>query len=248
MGSADHHQQQLLLQQLQVAMPVSFESVVLPSSPHKHVGLVVVDEVNGFCTVGAGNLAPQQQNEQVAQMVEETVQMAKAFSSRGWPILALLDTHEEHKPEPPYPPHCIRGTGEENLIPELKWLESDPNALLLRKDCIDGFIGGIQDDGSNTIVDWIKENQIHQVLVVGICTDICVLDFVTTLLSARNHGILDPLKEVLVYSEACSTYDLPTHVAITINGAIAHPQKVMHYIGLYFAKARGARIVDKVSL
>jgi len=56
MGSADHHQQQLLLQQLQVAMPVSFESVVLPSSPHKHVGLVVVDEVNGFCTVGAGNL------------------------------------------------------------------------------------------------------------------------------------------------------------------------------------------------
>ncbi len=56
MGSADHQQEQLLLQQLQVAMPVSFESVVLPSSPHKHVGLVVVDEVNGFCTVGAGNL------------------------------------------------------------------------------------------------------------------------------------------------------------------------------------------------
>jgi hypothetical protein len=51
--------------------------------------------------------------------------------------------------------------------PELKWLESDPNALLLRKDCIDGFIGGIQDDGSNTIVDWIKENQIHQVCLVA---------------------------------------------------------------------------------
>jgi nicotinamidase-related amidase len=83
------------------------------------VGLVVVDEVNGFCTVGAGNLAPRQPDEQVAQMVKETVQMAKAFSSRGWPILALLDTHEEHKPEPPYPPHCIRGTGEENLIPGL---------------------------------------------------------------------------------------------------------------------------------
>jgi hypothetical protein len=50
--------------------------------------------------------------------------------------------------------------------PELKWLESDPNALLLRKDCIDGFIGGIQDNGSNTIVDWIKENQIHQVCLL----------------------------------------------------------------------------------
>jgi hypothetical protein len=51
--------------------------------------------------------------------------------------------------------------------PELKWLESDPNALLLGKDCIDGFIGGIQDDGSNTIVDWIKENQIHQVCLLA---------------------------------------------------------------------------------
>jgi nicotinamidase-related amidase len=74
------------------------------------------------------------------------------------------------------------------------------------------------------------------VLVVGICTDICVLDFVTSLLSARNHGILDPLKEVLVYSEACSTYDLPTHVAITIDGAIAHPQvrRSLNFLILWF--------------
>ena len=31
--------------------------------------------------------------------------------------------------------------------------------------------------------------RLRQVLVVGICTDICVMDFVLTLLSARNHGI-----------------------------------------------------------
>ena len=43
--------------------------------------------------------------------------------------------------EPPYPPHCEAGTGEENLVPELAWLERDSNTMLVRKDCINGFIG-----------------------------------------------------------------------------------------------------------
>lgn len=50
-------------------------------------------------------------------MVEETNRLAKAFTERGWPVLAFLDTHEPGVPEPPYPPHCERGTGEENFVP-----------------------------------------------------------------------------------------------------------------------------------
>ena len=50
-------------------------------------------------------------------MVEETDRLARRFVERGWPVLAFLDTHEPGKPEPPYPPHCERGTGEENLVP-----------------------------------------------------------------------------------------------------------------------------------
>ena len=45
--------------------------------------------------------------------------------------------------------------------------------------------------------------------MVGICTDICVMDFVVTALSARNHGIMEPLEDIFVYSKACATYDLP---------------------------------------
>lgn len=61
-------------------------------------------------------------------------------------------------------------------------------------------------------------------MVVGICTDICVLDFVCSALSARNHGHVKPLKDVIVYSGACATFDLPLHVAKNIPGALAHPQ------------------------
>lgn len=41
--------------QLEAELPLNLEALVLPSE-EKRVGLVIVDEVNGFCTVGAGNL------------------------------------------------------------------------------------------------------------------------------------------------------------------------------------------------
>ncbi|KAE8655856.1 Nicotinamidase 1 [Hibiscus syriacus] len=102
-------------------------------------------------------------------------------------------------------------------------------------------------DESRMVPGWIRDNQIKAILVVGICTDICVLDFVSSTLSARNRQILTPLEDVIVYSSACATFDLPVHVARNISGALAHPQDVMHHIGLYMEKSRGARIVSEVS-
>lgn len=32
-----------------------------------------------------------------------------------------------------------------------------------RKDCFDGYLGSIQEDGSNVFVDWIKNNDIKSV-------------------------------------------------------------------------------------
>lgn len=63
-----------------------------------------------------------------------------------------------------------------------------------------------------------------KILVVGICTDICVLDFVSSTLSARNLGLLAPLKDVVVYANGCATFDLPNQIASGIKGAVAHPQ------------------------
>ena len=60
--------------------------------------------------------------------------------------------------------------------------------------------------------------------MVGICTDICVLDFVSSALSARNRGFVASLQDVIVCSKACATFDLPIHVARDLKGAIAHPQ------------------------
>lgn len=229
---------------LRLELPLHLQPFPLPAN--SRIGLVIVDEVNGFCTVGCGNLAPVSHDDQIFRMVAETDKLAKEFSTRGWPILVLLDTHDANKPEVPYPPHCIKGSGEEELVPALQWLDSCKNVSMLQKDCINGFVGGLQKDGTNRVVDWVKDNQIEMMLVVGICTEICVLDFVATILSARNHGVLAPLKEVVVYSEGCSTYDLPKEVAEKIDGAFPHPQGITHHMGLYMAKSRGAHVVDEI--
>ena len=237
-----------LLPSLRRELPIDLQTVDVRGCK---VGLVIIDEVNGFATVGAGPLAPPVPNPQVERMVTKTDGMARHILENDHPVLAFLDTHVPGKPEPPYPPHCESGTGQEELVPTLAWLETAPGVTLLRKDCINGFVGGIDpDNGRNSVCDWIIENRLDTLLVVGICTDICVMDFVLTLLSARNHGLVSPLRDVVVVEDACATYDLPVSVAagLGLPPTAAHPQAETHHIGLYVMASRGAILAGSVTL
>ncbi|ONI02498.1 hypothetical protein PRUPE_6G202200 [Prunus persica] len=198
---------QQIIELIEEELPVLQMSLVLTGDVK--AGLVLVDIVNGFCTVGAGNF----------------------FLCTKWPVFASLDSHHLDIHEPPYPPHCIAGTDEAKLVPALQWLENEANVTLRRKDCIDGFLGSVEKDGSN-------------ILFVGICIDICVLDFVCTTLSARNRGFLVPLEDVIVYSHGCATFDIPAN---TYKDVVAHPQELMHHIGLHVAEGRGAKVMSQVS-
>jgi nicotinamidase-related amidase len=235
-----------LIDELRLALPIA--AVEFDASP-SHTGLVLVDLVNGFATVGAGHLAPPEPNEQVIRMVAECERLARLFAGRNQPIAAFLDTHVPGKPEPPYPPHCEAGTGEENLVPSLAWLDMHPAAALIRKDCINGFVGASDlKSGRNRIVDWVNEHRLRAVLVAGICTDICVMDFVLAFLSARNHGMMPSLKDVVVDTEGCATYDLSPQAAKALNlpATSCHPQPIAHHAGLYFMASRGAVLASRV--
>jgi nicotinamidase-related amidase len=107
--------------------------------------------------------APVTPNKQIEKMVDEAARLAKVFCERNWPVFAFLDTHYPDKPEPPFPPHCIIGSGEENFVPALEWLEKDPNVTIRRKDCIDGYLGAFEKDGSNVFSDWVAKFQIKTV-------------------------------------------------------------------------------------
>ncbi len=243
-----------LLERLRAQMPIDlvvFDPFARPT------GLVIVDEVNGFCAVGGGNLAPPAPDAQVARMVGETDRLARRFAERKSPILAFLDTHQPGVPEPPYPPHCERGTGEENLVPELAWLEDCGDATLMRKDCINGFVGGMEasyvggchGQFHNKVVDWVNSHRLEAVLTTGICTDICVMDFVLTLLSARNHGLMPTLEHIAVFEPATATYDLPLAAAkeLGLPETAAHPKAETHHMGLYFMASRGAILASELT-
>lgn len=232
------------LETVAAALPVRGSSVSLAG---KRVGKLDVDPVNGFAAIGGGNLAPPVANAQVTRMIAEIDRTNRLFLSTGYPIAVFLDTHEPSKPEYPYPPHCEAGTGEENLVEELSWLDGTPGVTLMRKDCINGVVGTTDlTTGQNRLFDWIAANGIETLVVDGICTDICVLQAVQALLSARNHGMTGPLHEIIVYEPGCSTYDLPLDTARSLGlpDTAAHPQAVAHHIGLYLMQASGAIIAD----
>jgi nicotinamidase-related amidase len=224
----------------QAYLPVEQNTVELGA----HAGLVIVDIVKGFAEVGHGPLAPPTENAQVTRMIDETNRLAKDFIHRERPILAFLDTHVPEKEEPPYPPHCEIGTGHENFVDALAWLDKEPSVKQIRKDCINGYIGAEAANGQNAFVHWIREHQIEQLIVVGICTDICVMDFVLTTLSARNHGMLGSVRDVIVYEPACATYDLSAETITQLDLPITatHPQEITHHVGLYLMASRGAII------
>jgi nicotinamidase-related amidase len=238
--------EQTLLETMRAGLPIELVDYTVPDG---ETGLVIVDVVNGFCTVGAGNLAPQAPDRQIAAMVAEVDRLARRFAERRWPVLAFLDTHEPDKPEPPYPPHCIRGTGEEDLVPELAWLADAPDAKLIRTGCINGFVAAIEPihDGRhgvshNRVIDWVNGHRLRSLVVTGICTDICVLDFVVTMLSARNVDLTPTLRDVIVLEPGTATYDLPAETVerLGLPTTAAHPQASTHHMGLYVMASRGA--------
>jgi nicotinamidase-related amidase len=239
-----------ILPSLRLAAPVAAAPYTLPG----RTGLIIVDEVNGFCTVGAGPLAPAAPDARVDAMIAETDRIARRFLAEGRPVLAFRDTHQPGRLEPPYPPHCEIGTGQEKLVDRLAWLETAPGSVaFLNKDVIDGVVGGIAADGTNRVYDWIRTQRLEAVVLVGICTDICVADATLTLLSSRNHyfgdvPMLPGLRDIVVYEPACATYHLPADAVRTLGlpDTAAHDAGLFHHIGLSIMQSRGAVIASEL--
>lgn len=238
----------LIVAGLEERQPLSITALAELFPAGKKVGLVIVDEVDGFCKPGCGPLAPAVKDNMVEKMILVTNAKAFEFDAKNAPILVLQEAHVPGKLEFPYPPHCEEGSGQELLVSKLRWLYDSKNVTVVKKSCINGVIGAIQMNGTNTVFDWVNNNKLDMIIVVGICTDICVLQFVQAMLSARNRDLMPTLKDVVVYTEGCATYGLPIEVArqIGLPEFLAHEQEIAHYMGLYLMQMSGAILVDKI--
>ncbi|CAL5380101.1 unnamed protein product [Camellia sinensis] len=135
-------------------IPFEEESVVLFEDVK--TGLVLIDIINGFCTIGAGNLAPIEPNNQINEMIDELARLAKVFCNKKWPVLALLDSHYPGKLEHPYP-HCI-----------IEMVREGTKCNDKAKRLLRWISGSMEEYGSNVFVDWVKNNQIKAVSIWSI--------------------------------------------------------------------------------
>lgn len=137
--------------------------------------------------------------------------------AEGLPVYAITDTHPADSPEfDAYPPHCVEGTEECQVLPELMpfvdrvFPKSSTNALFAPE-----------------VLDCCR--QYDTIVVTGCCTDICIHQFVVGLKAWANQQ--GKALEVLVPVSLCDTFDAP-----------GHPAQLMNLVFFQSMAANGAKL------
>ena len=167
---------------------------------------IVVDVENGFCKFG--NLA----SPRCDAVIPEIKRVIEARAQAGDQIFFTADTHDPNDREfEMFPVHCVRGTPEAEIVPELQSFLS--NATLIRKRRYSAFF-------ETDLESRLKAIKPNQVTVVGVCTDICVMH---TIADLRNRDY-----RVLVPADAVATFDAPGHPGDEVQRwSLAHMQGVL---------------------
>mgnify|MGYP002395794332 CR=1 FL=1 len=133
--------------------------------------ILVIDMLRGFlepghplyCGARARNIIPS-----IQKLLEQETRA-------GAKILYLCDHHKPDDPEfKMFPPHCIQGTPEAEIIPELS---PYPGEIIPKRN-FSGFY-------DTPLEKKLKSLNPKTIVVCGVCTNICVLH---TVADARNRG------------------------------------------------------------
>ena len=158
--------------------------------------LVVVDMVNGF--VKEGVMA----DPYINHITPELIKQIEGTMSEDEGVAFIKDTHSKDSTEfKKFPPHCVKGTGEEELISELKPYEKE--VLVYEKNSTSTMFA------KNFMNDLETMKKLREVIITGCCTDICVLNLaipLTNYFDENNKPV-----DVVVRSDLVETYDAPNH-------------------------------------
>lgn len=160
--------------------------------------LFIVDMNNGFVNFGA------MANNKYNELVPEQLKLIDKFRREEQLVNFILEGHIEEAVEfLLYPSHCIFGTEEAELIPELKPEEDKENTTIYYKNSINGGLN------LDLQIDLEDLKDLKEIVICGVCTDLCVLDFAKTL--ARYLDDINKNIKIFVVASACDTFDAPGH-------------------------------------
>jgi len=162
--------------------------------------VLVIDMLRGFLEEGY----PLYCGDKARRIVPNVQRLLESELERGSRIFFLCDHHAPDDLEfEMFPPHCVEGTPEAEVIPEL----ADYPGEIVPKRRYSAFFDSALDE---------KLNQFRpdKLIVCGVCTDICVCH---TVADARNRDY-----EVEVPVDCVASFDEEAH-----RFALKHMEKVL---------------------
>ncbi len=162
--------------------------------------VIVIDMVRGFLEEGH----PLYCGDSARRIIPGIQQLLEDEIAQGSKVFYLCDSHHPDDPEfKMFPPHCIAGTIEAELIPELTRCSGE----IIPKSHYSAFF--------NTSLEK-KLETLHpeKLIICGVCTNICVLH---TVADARNRHY-----EVEVPVDCVASFDFSAH-----RFALEHMEKVL---------------------
>jgi len=157
-----------------------------------------IDMNNGF--VNFGPMA----NPKYNGIVKEQLKLIEKMRKEKGIVDFILEGHTEDALEfKTYPKHCILGTSEAELIPELINEQHKINTYTFYKNCINGML-------NLEVGEQLKKlKNLKEIIYSGVCADLCVMDFART-----NARLLDQINKdvkLFVVKSTIDTFDAPNH-------------------------------------
>jgi nicotinamidase-related amidase len=181
--------------------------------------LFIIDMVKGFAVDGPLS------SERAGRLIPAVSGVLRSFKDRGIKAVVLADCHDEDAEEfNAYPPHCVKGTRESEMVDEL---ESLGGYTVIPKNSTNMFTEG-------PFMEWLSENgHLDTFVISGVCTDICVLQLAISIRSwlnaSRRKG------RVIVPIDLVDTFSMG-----------AHEGDLMHIMALYNMMINGVEIVSRI--
>ena len=164
--------------------------------------VIVVDMVRGFLEAGH-NLYCGDESREIIPHVQSLLERERAAGSE---IVFVCDHHLPDDLEfRMFPVHCVIGTEEPHVIPELAEFVTQAN--IVPKNRYSGFF-------NTDLEKRLTEQCPEKVIICGVCTDICVMH---TTSDARNRDY-----DVEVPADCVASFDPEAH-----HWALGHIQKIL---------------------
>ncbi len=178
--------------------------------------VLVIDMVRGFLEEGY----PLYCGQRARRIIPNIQRLLEGELSRGSEVFFICDHHAPDDEEfSMFPPHCIEGTAETEVIPELVKYKGE----VVPKRRYSAFF-------DTPLEKKLKQLQPEKLIVCGVCTDICVCHTVS---DARSHGY-----EVEVPVDGVASFDEAAH-----HFALGHMERILgaKLTGLKISRAKPAK-------